>query len=71
MLKLLTLLISTASAQPAQSPPSPQQQAIAQKLMDEINSGIQLRAELLAAQQQIKELQDKKCDAKPSAPSGH
>jgi hypothetical protein len=65
----LLLLVTPAFAQAAPQQPSPQQQALGQKLLEEINSGIALRAELLQAQQKIKELQETKCDAKTAAPS--
>jgi hypothetical protein len=68
---ILILMTTLAFAQDAPPPASPQQQALVQKLMEEINTGIQLRAELLKAQQQLKDLQEKQCDAKPAMPSGN
>lgn len=64
MLKLLALLLFVGPAlaqQPAPSiAPTPQQRAIAEKLMEEINENIQLRAKLLEAQEKFKQSETKK-----------
>lgn len=71
-MKLLTvaaLLALTVSASAQQMPPpqSSMDQAIIGKLMDEINSNIQLRAQVLQAQSQIRDLQSN-AEAKKTEP---
>jgi len=47
-------------------PPSPESQALGGKLMEEINSNVQLRTELIKAQAQLKALQEENAHLKAS-----
>lgn len=62
-------LIIAASAQPVAPQQSPSERALAQRLMAEINVGLQLSAQLIAAQDRIatleKELADEKAKTAP------
>lgn len=51
------MLLSTSAF--AQQPASPAERALGEKLMEEINSGINLRAQIAKLQDQIKELEAK------------
>lgn len=59
---ILLALMSTAFAQ--QPKPSPIDQALGIKVMEEVNANIQLRAQLIAAQERIKELEQAKPETK-------
>lgn len=52
---IFLLLTSTAFAQQQ----TPSEQALAQKLLEEVNANIQLRIQLINAQAKIKELEEK------------
>lgn len=59
-LAIIAILFSTAAfAQAPQQQPSASEQALAGKLMEEINSNITYRAQVVQLQNQIKELQAK------------
>jgi hypothetical protein len=69
ILAVLLLVAMPAFAQQPQQPASPMEQALGQKLMEEINSNIQLRTQLVGMQDQIKDLQAKlKPQDKPPEP---
>jgi hypothetical protein len=73
---VLFLLASPAIAQQG-PPPSAEVQALGGKLMEEINSNVQLRTQIIQAQGQIKTLSEEnaklkastKADAKPPEPA--
>lgn len=61
------LLALTVPALAQQAPPALSflEQALGQKLLDEVNTNVQLRAQLLAAQTKIKSMEDAKADPPP------
>lgn len=64
MRKFLIATVLLFTAFPAhtqqQVPQSPMEQAMAQKLMEEINTNLQLRSQLVQANEKIKQLEDAK-----------
>lgn len=65
------LLLSTLAPAAAQQVPAvqtPDQQALAGKLMQEISSGLQCQSALITAQRELEELKKKHADEKPNAP---
>lgn len=75
---MLVAASSLAHAQQAASPPpSPELQALSNKLLEELQSNIQLRAQLIALQAQMKTVADEnahlkasvKAEAKPVEPA--
>ncbi len=65
-LSLAFIGVIAIPAMAQQTPSTPLDQALSGKLMDEINQNIQLRAQLVQAQEQIKTLQAKP-DPKPAS----
>jgi hypothetical protein len=69
MLKYLSFVMLFASPALAQqqAAPSPTEQALGAKLMEEINANISLRVTIIQQQEKIKMLQDR--EAKPQTPT--
>lgn len=70
MIRILLILLAFTTAALAQAAsPQPQstplEQSLSQKLLEEINSNIQLRSQLITAQERIKQLEA----AKPKEPN--
>ena len=68
---LIVLLALTTTTALAQQPPlSVLEQALAQKVTEEVNTNVNLRAQLIAAQAKIKELEDAKQKSQTSQNDG-
>jgi hypothetical protein len=66
LLIVLALLVLSAPVLAQQGPPSPEAQALGGKLMEEINSNVTLRTELIKTQAQLKSAQEENAKLKAS-----
>lgn len=67
---LIVLLALTTTALAQQTPLTVLEQALAQKITEEVNANVNLRAQLIAAQAKIKELEDAKQKSQTSQNDG-